>query len=75
MPSRRLALALTLAAAVAALEFWGGFVSKSLALTTDAVHVCMDVFALGIALVATIGATRTEPEFYPRRGLGRGLAL
>jgi cobalt-zinc-cadmium efflux system protein len=58
MPSRRLALALILAAAVAALEFWGGFVSKSLALTTDAVHVCMDVFALGIALAATIGATR-----------------
>jgi cobalt-zinc-cadmium efflux system protein len=55
---RRLTLALVLAAAVAALEFWGGFASQSLALTTDAVHVCMDVFALGIALAATIGARR-----------------
>jgi len=59
MPSRRrLALALSLAAAVAVLEFWGGFASKSLALTTDAVHVCMDVFALSIALAAAIGAAR-----------------
>jgi len=59
MPSqRRLTLALVLAAAVAALEFWGGVVSQSLALTTDAVHVCMDVFALAIALAATIGAAR-----------------
>ncbi len=55
---RRLALALTLAAAVAALEFWGGAASHSIALVTDAVHVCMDVFALAIALIAAIGATR-----------------
>jgi len=54
---RRLLLALTLAAAVAALEFWGGIVSSSLALATDAVHVCMDVFALAIALAAAVGAT------------------
>ncbi|HVA26734.1 MAG TPA: cation diffusion facilitator family transporter [Candidatus Baltobacteraceae bacterium] len=59
MPSRRrLALALMLAAAVAVLEFWGGIAAHSLALTTDAVHVCMDVFALAIALFAAIGATR-----------------
>ncbi len=32
--------------------------SHSIALTTDAVHVCMDVFALAVALVAAIGATR-----------------
>ncbi|MBV8637410.1 MAG: cation transporter [Candidatus Eremiobacteraeota bacterium] len=55
---RRLALALTLAAGVAALEFWGGAVSHSIALLTDAVHVCMDVFALAVALIAAIGATR-----------------
>ncbi len=54
----RLALALTLATGVAALEFWGGAASHSIALLTDAVHVCMDVFALGIALMAAIGATR-----------------
>ncbi len=59
MPSRRrLALALMLAAAVAVLEFWGGIAAHSLALTTDAVHVCMDVFALAIALLAAVGAAR-----------------
>lgn len=55
---RRLTLALIFSAAVAALEFWGGAASRSLALTTDAVHVCIDVLALAIALVAAIGATR-----------------
>jgi cobalt-zinc-cadmium efflux system protein len=54
----RLALAFVLSAAVAALEFAGGAFSHSLALTTDAVHVCMDVLAGGISLGASIGATR-----------------
>jgi cobalt-zinc-cadmium efflux system protein len=54
----RLALALILSAGVAAFEFWGGAASRSLALTTDAVHVSIDVLALGIALLAAIGATR-----------------
>lgn len=59
MSSRaRLALALILSAAVAAFEFWGGAASHSLALTTDAVHVCIDVLALAIALLAATGATR-----------------
>ncbi|HET9030054.1 MAG TPA: cation diffusion facilitator family transporter [Candidatus Aquilonibacter sp.] len=59
MTSRgRLTLALVLAAAVAALEFWGGYASHSIALLTDAVHVCMDVFALAVALIAAIGASR-----------------
>ncbi len=59
MPPRgRLALALLLSAGVAALEFWGGAAAHSLALTTDAVHVCMDVFTMAVALAAAIGATR-----------------
>ncbi|HTZ54275.1 MAG TPA: cation diffusion facilitator family transporter [Candidatus Acidoferrum sp.] len=59
MSSRaRLTLALILSAGVAALEFWGGAASHSLALTTDAVHVCIDVLALAVALFAAIGATR-----------------
>ncbi len=59
MASRsRLVLALILSAAVAAFEFWGGAASHSLALTTDAVHACIDVAALAIALLAAIGATR-----------------
>ncbi|MDE2483609.1 MAG: cation transporter [bacterium] len=55
---RRLWLALILAGAVAALEFWGGAISHSLALLTDAVHVCTDVFALAVALVASVVAAR-----------------
>jgi cobalt-zinc-cadmium efflux system protein len=59
MSSRaRLVLALILSAAVAAFEFWGGAASHSLALTTDALHVCIDVLALVIALLVAIGATR-----------------
>ncbi len=58
MPRRRLTLALILVAIVAAVEFWGGVRAGSLALLADAVHVCMDVFALGIALAALAGAQR-----------------
>jgi cobalt-zinc-cadmium efflux system protein len=58
MPRSRLSLALVLVAIVAAVEFWGGLRAGSLALLADAVHVCMDVFALGIALVALAGAQR-----------------
>jgi cobalt-zinc-cadmium efflux system protein len=58
MPRRRLTLALILVAIVAAVEFWGGMRAGSLALLADAVHVCMDVFALGIALAALAGAQR-----------------
>ncbi|MDQ2864993.1 MAG: cation diffusion facilitator family transporter [Candidatus Eremiobacteraeota bacterium] len=54
----RLVVALVLAASIAALEFWGGAAAHSVALTTDAVHVCMDVFALGVALLAAVGAAR-----------------
>jgi cobalt-zinc-cadmium efflux system protein len=55
---RRLTLALAATALVAVLEFWGGAASHSLALTSDAVHVCMDAFALALALLAAIGADR-----------------
>jgi len=54
----RLILALVLVAFVAALEFWGSVRTGSLALLTDAVHVCMDFFALSIALFALVGAQR-----------------
>lgn len=58
MPVGRLAIALAATAAVALLELWGGLTSHSLALTGDAAHVSMDVFALALALVAAIGAQR-----------------
>lgn len=65
----RLSLALLATALVALLEFWGGAVSRSLALTGDAVHVCMDVVALALALVAAVGAARPAD---PRRTFGYG---
>jgi cobalt-zinc-cadmium efflux system protein len=66
---RSLAFALAITACVAALEFWGGVSSRSLALTSDAVHVCMDAFALALALIASIGAARPAD---PRRTFGYG---
>jgi cobalt-zinc-cadmium efflux system protein len=66
---RGLLFALGVTAFVAALEFWGGWRAHSLALTTDAVHVCMDLFALGLALAASIGAARPAD---PRRTFGYG---
>ncbi len=66
---RRLIFALIASAFVALFEFWGGAVSHSLALTSDAVHVCTDVLALALALVATIGAARPPDR---RRTFGYG---
>lgn len=57
-PRARLLTALVIVACVAALEFWGGLRANSLALLTDAVHVCMDVFALSVAFFALLGAQR-----------------
>lgn len=57
-PRGRLCLALLLVSLVAALEFWGSVRSGSLALFTDGVHVCMDVLALALALIALIGSQR-----------------
>jgi cobalt-zinc-cadmium efflux system protein len=66
---RRLGVALVATAVVAIFEFWGGAVSHSLALLSDAVHVCTDSLALGLALVAAIGAARPAD---PRRTFGYG---
>ncbi len=68
-PRAGLVFALCVTALVAALEFWGGIRSRSLALTSDAVHVCMDLFALTIALIAAFGAARPAD---PRRTYGYG---
>ena len=70
MPRSRLILALILVTVVAAVEFWGGLRAGSLALLADAVHVCMDVFALGIALAALAGAQR-PPNLRKTFGYGR----
>jgi cobalt-zinc-cadmium efflux system protein len=65
----RLGVALAATAGVALFEFWGGAASHSLALLSDAVHVCTDVLALGVALLAAIGAARPAD---PRRTFGYG---
>jgi cobalt-zinc-cadmium efflux system protein len=65
----RLTVALIATALVALLEFWGGAASRSLALTGDAVHVCTYVAALGLALIAAIGAARPADT---RRTFGYG---
>lgn len=70
MTRARLTLALVLAAIVAAVEFWGGVRAMSLALLSDAVHVLMDVFALGIALAAAISAQRPATR-HQTFGFGR----
>jgi cobalt-zinc-cadmium efflux system protein len=67
--SRRLAAALIATACVALLEFWGGAASHSLALTSDAIHVCTDVLALALAWIAAIGAARPADS---RRTFGYG---
>jgi cobalt-zinc-cadmium efflux system protein len=69
MARRSLTLALAFTALVAALELWGGLRSRSLALTGDAVHVAMDLFALALALAVAIGAARPAD---PRRTFGYG---
>jgi cobalt-zinc-cadmium efflux system protein len=69
MPRSRLSLALLLVTVVAAVEFWGAFRSGSLALLADAVHVCMDVFALALALAVLAGSQRPAD---PQRTFGYG---
>ncbi len=70
MPARRrLTLALAATAGLALLELWGGVASRSLALTSDAVHVCTDVLALALALAAAVGSARPAD---PRRTFGYG---
>ncbi len=68
--AQRLTLAIGLTALVAIVEFWGGFRAHSLALLSDAAHVCMDLFALGIALAAMIAARRPATQ-HQTFGFGR----
>jgi cobalt-zinc-cadmium efflux system protein len=58
----RLRVALIATAAVAVVECAGGIRAGSLALLSDAAHVVMDVFALGIALAAAVQAKRPATQ-------------
>ncbi|PZR56340.1 MAG: cation transporter [Candidatus Meridianibacter frigidus] len=54
----RLLAALGFTALAAIIEAWGGWRAHSLALLSDAAHVCMDAFALAVALLVAVGAQR-----------------
>lgn len=69
-PLVRLSISLALVACVAVFEVWGGLRAHSLALLTDAAHVCMDAFALGVAMFAILGARR-PPNARKTFGYGR----
>jgi cobalt-zinc-cadmium efflux system protein len=55
---RTLRTALVLTLVILAVELVGGIVSHSLALLSDAGHVCTDIFALGLAWFATSQAQK-----------------
>jgi cobalt-zinc-cadmium efflux system protein len=59
-PRKILKLSLVVTAAVAAAEFAGGFLSNSISLVSDAVHVLTDVIAIALSLFAVVLATRTH---------------
>lgn len=55
-----LKLSLLVTAAIAAVEFLGGFLSNSISLISDAVHVLTDVIAISLSLFAVTLATRSH---------------
>lgn len=64
----RLTVAFGLIAAFAAVEVVGGLATKSLALLSDAGHMITDAVGLGVALTASILASRSKPS--PKRTFG-----
>lgn len=59
-PKRVLKLSLIVTAAVAAVELAGGFLSNSISLVSDAIHVLTDVIAIALSLFAFVLATRSH---------------
>lgn len=59
-PKKLLKLSLIVTGVIAAIEFSGGFISNSISLVSDAVHVLTDVIAIGLSLFAVILATRSH---------------
>jgi cobalt-zinc-cadmium efflux system protein len=58
MERHRLALSLMVTVSVMAIEIAGGVLSKSIALISDAGHMFTHVFAIGLALAATVAAAQ-----------------
>lgn len=59
-PTRLLKLSLAVTAAVAVVEVVGGFLSGSISLMSDAVHMFMDVTAIALSLFAITMATKSH---------------
>lgn len=59
-PKRLLALSLAITAAIALVEVAGGFLSNSISLISDSVHMFTDVMAIGLSLFAVTMAARSH---------------
>ncbi len=59
---RKLTIALAIASAITLLEFFGGLVSNSIALLSDAGHVLSDVMAIALSLFAIRLASREHTQ-------------
>ncbi|MFY3740677.1 MAG: cobalt-zinc-cadmium efflux system protein [Candidatus Nitrosomirales archaeon] len=59
---RKLAIALAIASAITLLEFFGGLLSNSIALLSDAGHVLSDVMAIALSLIAIRLASREHTQ-------------
>ncbi|HLE35158.1 MAG TPA: cation diffusion facilitator family transporter [Nitrososphaerales archaeon] len=59
---RKLTIALAIASAITLLEFFGGLVSNSIALLSDAGHVLSDVMAIALSLFAIRLANREHTQ-------------
>jgi len=73
--TRPLAIAFGLVAGFAIIEFVGGIVSGSLALTADAGHMATDALGLGMALAAALVSKRVKPNSTQTFGLYRAEIL
>ena len=69
--TKPLAIAFGLVASFAIVEFIGGIVSGSLALTADAGHMATDAIGIGMALAAAVVANRAKPNSTRTFGLYR----
>jgi cobalt-zinc-cadmium efflux system protein len=62
--ARRLAIVVAIVAVFFVFQFWASIVAKSVSLQADAIHLLMDVFALGMSLlVMRIAVRRPTPRF------------
>lgn len=70
LPASRLLIALTLTGSFMLVEFIGGYLTGSLALISDAMHMMTDAFALLLALIA-IHAGRKAADLFRTYGYAR----